>query len=174
MPCYLFTYHTYGSWLPDRPQGYVRRHEGILSQDKKLTQLYRKSMKQGEVSIGEEVQLIVIETLLKAAPHVDCRPHSIATDDQHIHLLVSWHDEHRGWEPTRASFKKSVTLRLKASHTNKKWLSRNASRKRIKERSHFDHLVSTYLPNHRGWKWDERVGFYMTMKELSRGRPDEA
>ncbi|MEM1305417.1 MAG: hypothetical protein AAGG46_11005, partial [Planctomycetota bacterium] len=29
MPVYLFTYHTYGSWLPDRPQGYVQRDQGI-------------------------------------------------------------------------------------------------------------------------------------------------
>ncbi|QDT75400.1 hypothetical protein I41_46100 [Lacipirellula limnantheis] len=33
MPCCLFTYHAYGSWTPDRKQGYVKRHQGILQQD---------------------------------------------------------------------------------------------------------------------------------------------
>ena len=33
MPVYLFTFHAYGSWLPDNPRGYVRRKEGIQPQD---------------------------------------------------------------------------------------------------------------------------------------------
>jgi len=36
MPCYLFTYHAYASWMPDREEGHVRRGEGILSADEKL------------------------------------------------------------------------------------------------------------------------------------------
>ena len=166
MPCYLFTYHTYGSWLPDRPQGYVRRGDGILPQDRELSALYRSLMTQGAVTIGEEVQLTVIETLREAAPHVDCRVHAVATDDQHIHLLVSWTDEQRDWKPTRASFKKSVTLKLKSTHDLKKWFSRDASRNRVNDRTHFEYLVNSYLPKHRGWKWDERVGYFGTREEL--------
>jgi len=174
MPCYLFTYHTHGSWLPDRPQGYVRKHEGILPQDKQLANLYRILMKQGEVSLADEIQLAVIETLLGAAPFLDCRVHSIATDDQHIHLLVSWRNAEREWMQTRSSFKKSVTLKLKSSHDAKRWLSRGASRKQVNDRLHFDHLVNSYLPNHRGWKWDERVGYYNTMEELHQRLSDDA
>src|SRR5689334_21150757 len=33
MPVYLFTFHAYLSWLPDREQGYVERKKGILPQD---------------------------------------------------------------------------------------------------------------------------------------------
>lgn len=33
MPVYLFTFHSHGSWLPDRTQGYTRRQQGILPAD---------------------------------------------------------------------------------------------------------------------------------------------
>lgn len=174
MPCYLFTFHTYGSWLPDRSRGFVRRHQGILPQDKELAASYRSLMKQDSVSMADEVQLTVIETLLEAGPHVECRVHAVATDDQHIHLLVSWHNRQREWKQTRASFKKSLTLRLKESRCDQKWLSRDASRKRVENRSHFDHLANSYLPNHRGWKWDERVGCFLNRRELLSGLSDEA
>ena len=43
MPCYLFTYHGYGTWLPDRSRGYVRRKEGILPTDEApMAECYRK------------------------------------------------------------------------------------------------------------------------------------
>src|SRR4051794_35604479 len=29
MPCYLFTYHAYGSWMPDHKRGYVHRGQGV-------------------------------------------------------------------------------------------------------------------------------------------------
>jgi hypothetical protein len=45
MPCYLFTYHAYGSWMPDRPQGYVRRGKGILPTDTRMAERYRKNTK---------------------------------------------------------------------------------------------------------------------------------
>ncbi|WP_442484652.1 hypothetical protein [Aeoliella sp. SH292] len=174
MPCYLFTFHTYGSWLPDRPRGFVRRHAGLLAQNKDLADVYRGQMVHGTVSLADEVQLAIIATLLKASPHVDCRPHSIATDNNHIHLLVSWKNEERGWEQTRSSFKKSMTLELKGLDSSHKWLSRDASRKQIQDRDHFDYLVNSYLPDHRGWKWDERVGYFKTMDELRQGLSDDA
>jgi hypothetical protein len=34
MPCYLFTWHAYATWLPDRKQGYVEKGRGILPPDK--------------------------------------------------------------------------------------------------------------------------------------------
>lgn len=173
MPCYLFTYHTHGSWLPDRPQGYVRKHEGILPQDKQLARLYRNLMTQGEVSLAEEIQLVAIQKLLEAGPYIDCRVHAVVTDEKHIHLITSWHDTERGWMQTRSSFKKSLTIGLKASHDAKRWLSRGASRKQVNDRLHFDYLVNSYLPNHRGWKWDERVGYYNTMEELQQRLSDD-
>ena len=36
MPCYLFTFHAYGTWMPDREEGFVRREQGILPPDEEL------------------------------------------------------------------------------------------------------------------------------------------
>jgi hypothetical protein len=41
MPCYLFTYHAYLSWMPDRPQGYVRRKKGIFPPDEEKAEAYK-------------------------------------------------------------------------------------------------------------------------------------
>ena len=36
-----------------------------------------------------------------------------------------------------------------------KWFVENASRKRVKDDDHFEHLMNSYLPSHGGWKWRE-------------------
>ncbi len=36
MPCYLFTFHAFGTWMPDREEGFVQRKKGILPPDEEL------------------------------------------------------------------------------------------------------------------------------------------
>lgn len=131
-------------------------------------------MTQEAVVFDDEAQSVTIVTLREAASYVECRVHAIATDPQHVHFLVSWSNENRTWEQTRASFKKAVTIKLKASCGEQKWLSRDASRKQVKDRSQFDYLLKAYLPKHRGRKWDERVGGYKTLVELQQRLSDKA
>ena len=38
MPCYLFTFHAFGTWMPDREEGFVRREQGILPPDEELAE----------------------------------------------------------------------------------------------------------------------------------------
>ena len=52
MPCYLITYHAYGSWMPDQRRGYVKRHQGILSPDKEMAERYRENLKQAVVQFA--------------------------------------------------------------------------------------------------------------------------
>ena len=66
MPCYLFTYHAYGSWMPDRPQGYVQRKQGILPPDAVLAQKYRTAMEQSEAKFTSDVQIALIDSLLES------------------------------------------------------------------------------------------------------------
>ena len=40
----------------------------------------------------------------------------------------------------------------------REWFVEGGSRKRVKDRAHFDYLVTTYLPRHRGWKWSSEKG----------------
>jgi REP element-mobilizing transposase RayT len=160
MPCYLFTYHTIGSWYPDRAQGYVARGKGILPRDTKMAEVYRGRANHETVLIEAPHQLAVIDRLIEAVGFIDCRLHGVATEATHIHVLVSWRNE-RTWQQNRASLKKSLTLMLKETFEDRPWFSENASRKRVENREHFDYLMGTYLPLQKGWKWREDRGLYL-------------
>lgn len=157
MPCYLFTYHGYGTWLPDRRRGYVRRHEGILASDSKMAATYRANMHQDAVGFDTSIQQHLIDEILVAAEHQRFRCHYIATELTHIHVLVSWKND-RDWQVVRAKLRESLTRRLNRDVRRQQWFAKSPSRKRVRERKHFDYLVATYLPKHSGLKWCEGVG----------------
>ena len=159
MPCYLFTYHTYCSWMPDRPQGYVQRHKGILSCDPEMAEWYRNAASYDEALLNEDQQIIAIERLQGAVNFIACHLHFVATEPTHIHVLVSWRDE-RPWQLKRTSLKRAITIELKAKFGKRPWLSDGSSRERVKDQGHFDYLVTKYLPDHLGWKWCERRGLF--------------
>jgi hypothetical protein len=81
----------------------------------------------------------------------------VATETTHVHLLVSWSDD-RTFEQLRRGIRESITRRLNAHH-RRKWLEAGGSRKRVRDEKHFNYLMDQYLPNHRGWKWREKVGY---------------
>ena len=60
MPCYLFTFHAYGTWMPDREEGFVRRDEGILPPDEDLARRYRDRQKGDEVLFDASLQRLLI------------------------------------------------------------------------------------------------------------------
>ncbi len=157
MPCYLFTYHAYRSWLPNRRQGYVRRKEGILPTDFRMANQYASNAVEELVEFHAEHQRIAIATVQEAVTHIACRLHFASTDATHIHALVSWVGP-RTWEQNRNSIKRSLTIQLKRQCERRTWLSEGASRKRVRDRAHFEYLMNKYLPKHDGWKWSERRG----------------
>jgi hypothetical protein len=63
MPVYLFTYHAYRSWMPDRNRGFVRRKEGILPADRGLSNVYKQQAICDEVELAETLQKLLIEEL---------------------------------------------------------------------------------------------------------------
>lgn len=160
MPCYLFTYHAYGSWMPDRQAGYVKRKRGVLPPDAAMGRRYRKAMTDAEVQFGDAEQRGIIDAVLEAMPHIAAAAHFIATETTHVHALVSWSSEQRTWLQNRSSVKKAITLALQRQIEHRRWLSDSASRKQVKDREHFEHLIHHYLPSHRGWKWDEHQGYF--------------
>jgi REP element-mobilizing transposase RayT len=159
MPCYLFTYHAYRSWMPDRAQGYVRRHEGILPPDPAMAARYRRDAAYEEIWFKAQHQEQVVTTIETAVTHIQCRLHFVSTDAAHIHALVSWQGT-RTWLQNRTSLKRSVTLVLKEKFDDRPWLSDGASRKWVRDAAHFEYLVNEYLPKHDGWKWREGRGLF--------------
>jgi hypothetical protein len=155
MPCYLFTFHAFGTWMPDREQGFVRRGRGILAPDEELAKQYRERAKEDDIFFDPHLQLLLIEETRIACEKHRYRGHYVATETTHIHTLVSWPD-HRPWLKIRTGLKSLLTRRLNHDVRRRdKWFVESASRKQVKEDVHFDHLVNTYLPSHGGWKWKE-------------------
>jgi len=154
MPCYLFTYHAYGSWMPDREAGFVRRGEGILPTNEELAELYRAKAKENQVVFDLRLQRLLIDESQIAFEKQHCRGHFVATEPSHLHALVSWPDD-RPWQKLRAGLRSSLTRRLNREIRRREWFVDSASRKQVRNQEHFDHLVTVYLPSHRGWKWRE-------------------
>ena len=159
MPCYLFTYHGHGTWLPDHPRGYVRRKEGVLASDAHMAVCYRRNMNTEQVHFDAEMQRTMIAAAIEAFPIQGIRGHAIATDATHLHVLVSWTSD-RTWEVVRRQLRGSLTRRLNKEFERREWFSKQPSRKRVKDRRHFDHLMEVYLMRHRGLKWREDRGVF--------------
>ena len=159
MPVYLFTYHAYGTWLPDKPKGYVRRREGVLPSDADQADKYRAQMKYETVSFDEKIQRLLIEAALSTASFLDIEIRLVATETTHLHVLLQWRHT-RPWEKLRSSIKIKLSKRLKEELGERPWLSEGASRKQVKRDEHLQHLENQYLPDHRGWKWCRRRGWF--------------
>ncbi|MAX22900.1 MAG: hypothetical protein CMJ19_00230 [Phycisphaeraceae bacterium] len=154
MPCYFFTFHAYGTWLPDRQRGFVRRdQQGIQARNINLADTYKQQMKQRDVRFDRNAQSCMIHATLQAAKILELRVHGIGTDATHLHILVSWADE-RTWDALRQRLKRALAYQLNGVHKQQRF-ARAGSRKRVKDRKHFDYLMSEYIPKHQGEKWFE-------------------
>ncbi|MCO6046738.1 hypothetical protein NG895_22810 [Aeoliella sp. ICT_H6.2] len=158
MPCYLFTYHAYGSWMPNRERGYVRRDEGLVAQDAHMDRLYVESMKGDQIRLTAELQRVIALSVVASQERQRFVACYTATDISHAHVLISWTDG-RDAVKMRGLVKGSLSRALNAAFRSQKWFSEGGSRKRVRTRSHFDYLLGTYLPSHRGVKWSRYTGF---------------
>ena len=61
------------------------------------------------------------------------------------------------WEAVRDKLKNILSLFLgrATGQIGKSWFVKLGSRKHVKDRQHFDYLVTTYLPGQRGLFWKE-------------------
>jgi hypothetical protein len=159
MPCYLFTYHGHGTWLPDHQRGYVRRKEGILATDVRMASRYRSNLQHAAIQFTHDTERVMIDSLLEAFVFQCLRGHFVATESTHIHVLMSWHTD-KTWEDVRRGLRNSLTRQLNREFEKREWFSKQPSRKRVADRKHFDYLIDQYLPRHRGLKWREGVGVF--------------
>jgi hypothetical protein len=159
MPCYLFTFHAYRSWMPDHKRGFTRRKDGIVERNVGLAAAYEREAKQQPVDFDSAVQRWLIDETQVNAKFQRVRVHAVATDSTHLHALVSWGDE-RDWLRIRTSLKTSLTRRLNRERQQRSWFAEPGSRKRVVDRKHFDYLESMYLPKPSGWQWNETDGLF--------------
>lgn len=153
MPVFLLTIHAYRSWNADRPQGYVRRDSGILPPDAEVAKAYDRDAVQEPASRKHEEQRTIASIVHDACSRRGWRLHAIASESTHAHLLVSRKSSTRS-TVVCGKLKNLISRERNLGRAEKRrWLSRGASRKRIRDRKHFDHLVDGYLPKHAGLFW---------------------
>ncbi|MHC4177581.1 MAG: hypothetical protein ACYSWU_08745, partial [Planctomycetota bacterium] len=90
MPVYLFTYHAYRSWMPDRPKGFVQEGRGIQPPDARLAKSYAEAATHPPFQFAPDVQRFLIATSLNVCQRRNWRLHAGAAKPTHLHLLVSW------------------------------------------------------------------------------------
>jgi hypothetical protein len=145
--------------MPDNGRGFVKRHKGIQRPDTKLTAKYRSRLSQDVVAFDETVQRSLLAGTLAASEFQEFRCHYLATESTHVHVLVSWNGD-RDWQTIRAKLGESLTRQLNRKIKRQHWFSKSPSRKRVKDRKHFDYLVTMYLPKHSGLKWCKERGIF--------------
>ena len=153
MPCFLFTYHAYGTWLPDRADGYVHWREGLQPRDDELAKAYQQKMRlaaTSEAQFEQTSQELLVDELQRGARFQQFRLHAVATELTHVHAILSWSDERRPAQLSEA-MKKSLSLRLTREIAKRKWLAKGGSMRQVKNQEHFDYLTKVYLPSHGGW-----------------------
>lgn len=158
MPCFLFTWHTYGSWLPDRDKGYVHWQRGLSKSSTQLAVAYREQQTHETAFFSVQHQTTVIEEVLSAASFQHFQVHFIACEATHVHVLASWASE-KSATVLRRSLRHSLTQRLNQL-LHRPWFSRGGDLKRVRNRAHFEHLYNRYLPSHSGMKWSAERGIY--------------
>jgi len=156
MPVYLFTFHAYRSWNADNPRGFVQEGRGIQAPNAPLARYYDEHAEQPPVLFEAPDQQALIWIAFDACARRDWRLHFVATEPTHFHILISWRST-QVWQEVRNRLKNLASLILGKKHQEpgRKWFSRKGSRKRVRDRRHFDWLVEHYLPKHRGLKWRE-------------------
>lgn len=147
MPVFHFTFHAFGTWLPDRPEGYVRRDRGWQPPSSVATELYRSNMKQAEVSFNDEQQRLLLQALIDCQAYQRVRLYAIAIDATHVHVVVAWNDERRPG-PVRSQMKYSMTRRLIRAHGKRKWFGKNGGQTPVCDEEHLCRLVDLYLSKH--------------------------
>jgi hypothetical protein len=152
MAVYLFTLHSYGSWLPDRARGYTRRGDGVLPADSHMAGYYRDAMRAEVVRFDKMVHRHMIKAVVEHCEMKSYLLYAVATDSTHAHILLGWHGFVR-WADIRRGLKYSITRRLNERVARRQWFVRGGSRKQVKEKGHFNYLTGVYLPSHRGLKW---------------------
>ena len=152
MPVHLFTFHAHGSWMPDRPEGYVQRNRGVLPTDHEVASAYRSRQNKPHTTFLPENREAIIAIVQASAEPQGFRLHAVATDPTHVHVLAAWQDD-RPAVRLRQKIKESLTRGMNERFGRQTWFSRGGHDRRVRDQTHFDHLLHAYLPSHVGPNW---------------------
>ena len=150
MSVFLLSFHAYRSWDEDTPRGYVQRGmEGVQPPSAALARWRAGRAKHPAVRFDASQRELLIESTREIAARRSWTIYAMCATPTHMHLILGWRDRQ---ELDRAihTLKRLLGLALSrhAGTTGNRWFSRGCDRKRVRDREHFDHLVTTYIPKH--------------------------
>jgi hypothetical protein len=166
MPVYLGTSHAYRSWDEDHPTGYVQRDEGLKPPSERLQQWRSDHAKHGPARFSVQQRRLLHDIAVMIAEERDIRLHAAATVLTHVHKLFSFRSPactcgaSEFCEPscparkcaerfiTRAKQKMGQQLAKGEGTSGRPWFSRGWDLTPVRDQTHFDYLVETYLPDH--------------------------
>jgi hypothetical protein len=148
MPVYLFTFHAYRSWMPDHRRGYVKRKKGVLPSSPSMAANYARLAKHERSLFDTKFCEFIEQAVIEICHEKGWRLHCVVVVWSHTHILISW-KVFREAKRVRALLHHGITTRLRAWMKRRRpWLSRGGSVKRVRDRKHFDHHMTFYLPGH--------------------------
>jgi REP element-mobilizing transposase RayT len=148
MPVYHFTFHAYRSWMPDRPEGYVRRHEGLLPSEPEMARRYERQSRCTEISFSDGDAAALISAAEAICTERDWLLYEMAVTSSHVHLLVGWRSEERVDTVSNTLKRRLGAALSKRADRPGPWFSRGGSRRPVRNESHFEYLLREYLPSH--------------------------
>ena len=161
MPVYLFTYHAYQSWMPDKAKGFVQKGKGIQASNKALADAYRQEASHEPFEFNALTQSRLIWKARAVCSGDGYRLHGAATEATHLHAVVSWFDVTLRFSKVRGRIKNLMSLDLsrRAGVTGRPWFAEESSRRRVLDEEHLRYLLDAYLPKHGGVQWYEDRGW---------------
>jgi REP element-mobilizing transposase RayT len=148
----MMTLHAYGSWLPDRREGYVHYNRRLQPQDEHLARVYRERQAQGSARFDKPTQQAAVDVLLECEKPLRLKMHAICVDPSHLHALYDWRHDRDGLDVAK-SLRHSLTRRLNQRIGRRKWFTHRGHLRIVKDRDHFVHLRDVYIPSHDGSVW---------------------
>lgn len=151
MPVCHFTYHAYGTWLPDRPEGYFKHGQSWQKPDIHVAKTYRQNMKQPATDLLRPAQQLIRQTLIESQPLQRFELYAIASDTSHLHVVAAWRDD-RDPVHVRSQIKSSLTRALNKRLAKQQWFTAKAGHTPVTDQAHLYELIHHYLPKH-GLYW---------------------
>jgi hypothetical protein len=147
----MFTFHGYRTWMPDHPEGYTRKGKGFLSPDEAMNRHYEERARHDEVRFDDARQELIVAASREIATNINARIYYAVCVDTHCHVLLGWHDE-RDWTALHDRMKRIIALKLGRAEgvRGRRWLTQRRSSEQVQTPDHFAHLMTVYLPDHRG------------------------
>jgi hypothetical protein len=159
MPVYHFTLHAYRSWRPDHRRGYTEKGKGYQPPSEERARQYDENAKQEPVTFDSEIQKEILLLAHSICGDEGWRLEAVGFDPTHAHLVLAWRRFNR-WEEVDRRLKNLLALKLNRAHQTpgKRWFVRGRSApRRVKEQTHLDYLLETYLPDHPGLFWKREM-----------------